>query len=125
MKYKKILIINPSYQSAYFTAPVAPVGIGYLAEFLKSGGVDYSIFDMALGYNLRDLKKRIETHNKGREPSTKTLLPFELAYYEACQSKYDALRREKYLKSTYGKRYLKNRLRDHLSAYSTGQGKER
>jgi len=59
MKYEKVLLINPSYRSAYFTAPVTPVGMGYLAEFLKRGGVDYSIFDMALGYNLRDLKKRI------------------------------------------------------------------
>ncbi len=71
-----------------------------------------------------DLKKRIEGHNKGYEPGTKHRMPFELAYYEACKSKYDALRREKYLKTTYGKRYLKSRLQDYLSRYSTGRGKE-
>ena len=62
-----------------------------------------------------DLKKRLDEHNKGYEPGTKHRIPFELAYYEACQSKYDALRREKYLKTTYGKRYIKSRLRDYLA----------
>jgi hypothetical protein len=47
------------------------------------------------------------------------MFPFELAYYEACQSTNDAFKREKYLKTTYGKRYLKNRLQDYLSGYST------
>ena len=71
-----------------------------------------------------DLRRRIGEHNQSQEPSTKQRAPFELVYYEACQSKYDALRREKYLKTTYGKRYLKNRLRDYLARYSTGRGKE-
>ena len=69
-----------------------------------------------------NLKKRVEDHNKGYEPGSKHRAPFELAYYEACHSKYDALRREKYLKTTYGKRYLKNRLKDYLKPYSTGRG---
>ncbi|GAF95165.1 unnamed protein product, partial [marine sediment metagenome] len=40
--------------------------------------------------------------------------PFQLVYYEACLGQQDALRREKYLKTAYGKRYLKNRLREEL-----------
>jgi putative endonuclease len=68
-----------------------------------------------------DLKRRIYRHNKGYEPSTKDMRPFELVYYEACPSKYDSLRREKYLKTTYGKRYLRNRLKDSFTTYSTGQ----
>jgi putative endonuclease len=71
-----------------------------------------------------DLRRRIKEHNKGQESSTKRGVPFELVYYEACQSKYDALRREKYLKTAYGKRYLKGRLRDYLACYSTGRRKE-
>jgi putative endonuclease len=67
-----------------------------------------------------DLKRRIDQHNKGHEPNTKNMRPFELVYYEARLSKYDSLRREKYLKTTYGKRYLKNRLKDSLATYSTG-----
>jgi len=68
-----------------------------------------------------NLKKRVDEHNKCQEPATRGRAPFELIYYEACQSKYDSLRREKYLKTTYGKRYLKNRLKDSLAAYSTGR----
>ncbi|PYL91413.1 MAG: hypothetical protein DMF16_02510 [Verrucomicrobia bacterium] len=48
--------------------------------------------------------------------STKRHLPVELIYYEACQNKKDAYHREKYLKSTYGHRYLRNR----HSHYFTG-----
>ena len=68
-----------------------------------------------------DLKNRLEEHNRGKEPGSKHMAaPLELAYYEACQSKKDAFKREKYLKTTYGKRYLKNRLQDYLASYSTG-----
>jgi len=66
-----------------------------------------------------DLRKRLDEHNRGQEPGSKHMAPFELVYYEACLSK-----REKYLKTTYGKRYLKNRLQDYLASYSTGRSKE-
>lgn len=33
----------------------------------------------------------------------------------------DAFRREKYLKSNYGKRYIKSMIRDYLSEHSTGR----
>ena len=64
----------------------------------------------------KDLKNRVEAHNSGKVESTQKRLPFELVYYEACVNDKDAFRREKYLKTTYGRRYLKNRLR----AYFTG-----
>jgi len=63
-----------------------------------------------------DLKKRMEQHNSGRVISTKGRLPVRLVYYEACLSQADAFRREKYLKSGPGKRYLKNRLKDSLAS---------
>ena len=68
-----------------------------------------------------DLRRRLDEHNTGKEPGSKHMAPFELAYYEACQSKSDAFKREKYLKTTYGKRYLKNRLQDYLARYSRGR----
>ena len=61
-----------------------------------------------------DLKRRIKQHNDGNSPYTSTRGPYRLIYYEACLSKSDAFRREKYLKSGMGKRYLKNRLKDSL-----------
>ncbi len=47
--------------------------------------------------------------------------------YEACSNKYDALPREKYLKTGGGKRYLQNRLEQSLWANSrngTSVGRE-
>jgi len=63
-----------------------------------------------------DLMKRTEDHNKGLVESTKNRRPLELIYYEACATQQDALHREKYLKTAYGKRYIKNRLKEYLDA---------
>jgi putative endonuclease len=62
-----------------------------------------------------DLKNRIKAHNSAKIESTRKRLPIELIYYEACLSKGDAFRREKYLKTTYGRRYLKNRLKGYFT----------
>jgi putative endonuclease len=61
-----------------------------------------------IGYT-NDLRKRIELHNAGRVESTKLRKPFDLIYYEASLNKDDALKREKYLKTTYGHRYIRKR----------------
>jgi putative endonuclease len=61
-----------------------------------------------------NLKSRIEDHNAGRVSSTKLRKPFQIIYSEACLNKYDALAREKYLKSGMGKRFLKNRLKRYF-----------
>jgi putative endonuclease len=66
-----------------------------------------------VGYTA-DLKKRVELHNKGQVASTKFRQPLELVYYEACLDQEDALHRERYLKTTYGHRYIRNRLRHYL-----------
>jgi putative endonuclease len=62
-----------------------------------------------------DLQKRIEEHNDGRVESTKNRKPFKVIYYEACMNEHDARLREKYLKTAWGKRYLKNRLKNYLT----------
>jgi putative endonuclease len=62
-----------------------------------------------------DLNKRIEEHNKGIVSSTKHRIPFELVYFECCLNQKDALHRERYLKTTYGKRYIRNRLSNFLN----------
>ena len=61
-----------------------------------------------------DLKRRFEQHNKGESPATKCRRPFELIFYEAYRNKYDALRREKYFKSTKGKTTLNTMLTEFL-----------
>ena len=67
-----------------------------------------------------DLKRRLSEHNAGRVRSTAKRRPLNLLYYEACLHESDARRREKYLKTGMGKRYLKKRLRDSLSEFVTG-----
>jgi putative endonuclease len=39
----------------------------------------------------------------------------KLIYWEGCISQKDAARREKYLKTAWGKRYIKGRVRDYLT----------
>lgn len=79
----------------------------------------YVIQSQKSGYlytgSTNDLRKRFNQHNKGKSTWTKSGIPWELIYYEACLNKEDANLREKYLKSGMGKRYLKNRLKRFLS----------
>ena len=63
----------------------------------------------------RDLRERFRLHQAGQVPSTETRRPLELIYYEACRNLQDAARREKYLKTAWGKRYLKTRLGNYLT----------
>lgn len=63
-----------------------------------------------------DLENRIEEHNRGQIESTKMRKPLELIYFEACSDEKDAIRREKYLKTSWGKRYIKSRLRNFLES---------
>ncbi len=65
-----------------------------------------------------DLKRRMAEHASGTVVSTKNRQPMKLVYYEACCDKQDAFYREKYLKTAWGKRYIKTRMKHYL----TGQG---
>ncbi len=59
-----------------------------------------------------NLEKRVNDHNSGKVNSTKFRRPLQLVYFEGSFNLHDALHREKYLKTTYGKRYLRNRLKN-------------
>src|SRR3990167_9819443 len=61
-----------------------------------------------------DLKLRFEKHIKGLVPSTKDGCPLKIVYYEACLNRNDATHREKYLKTHYGKTFIKSRLKSYL-----------
>ena len=62
-----------------------------------------------------ELKRRLEEHNSGISASTKWRRPLKLIYFEGSLNIKDAMKREKYLKTTYGKRYIKSRLGEFLS----------
>jgi len=72
------------------------------------------------GYT-QDLELRFEQHEKGKVESTKNRRPFKLIYYEACLIQADALKREKYLKTHYGKMFLRNRLKSYFTGQVGGQ----
>ena len=67
-----------------------------------------------------DLRRRILEHKKGGVASTKHKLPAKLILYEAYVLKSDAERREKYLKTTEGKRFLRQQIRDYLKLKHLG-----
>jgi len=65
------------------------------------------------GYT-KDIKSRLSDHQSGKVLSTKNRTPLKLIYWEGCLDRSDAVEREKYLKTAWGKRYLKNRLKNYL-----------
>ncbi len=65
-----------------------------------------------VGYT-NNLTKRFEQHNEGKVLSTKGRRPLRLVYFEGCLSQKDALKREKYLKTYYGKMFLGGRLKSY------------
>lgn len=68
-----------------------------------------------------DLKKRREEHNKGKNFSTAPYAPFKLIYYEAYLLKKDAEAREKYLKTSMGKRVIKKQLANFMKKIGKGK----
>ena len=61
-----------------------------------------------------DLQARYYQHHDGKVQSTAHWKRFELIFYEAYRNQYDAIRREKYLKTSKGKTTLKSMLREFL-----------
>jgi putative endonuclease len=63
----------------------------------------------------RNLSARVKAHNNGLVNSTKKRIPLELVYWEGRRNERDAAQREKYLKTAWGKRYIKSRIRRYLT----------
>jgi len=61
-----------------------------------------------------DLEKRIKRHQAGKVISTKDRRPLKLIFYEAYLNKSDALRREKYFKTSKGKTTRRTMLKEYL-----------
>jgi putative endonuclease len=80
----------------------------YVLQSLKDG-------EFYVGYTA-NLAGRIAEHNTQKNRSTKSRTPLRLIYAEACIAEEDARRRERYLKTTQGRRMLKLRLRKFLNS---------
>lgn len=65
------------------------------------------------GYT-KDIKRRFKEHNQKLNFSTKRYAPWKLIYYEACLNENDAKRREKYFKTSQGRKMLKLRIKEYL-----------
>jgi len=63
-----------------------------------------------------DLRKRVKEHNSGKNISTSYRRPLKLIYYEAYLLKSDAEAREKYLKTSMGKRVIKKQLKNWVKS---------
>jgi len=72
--------------------------------------------ELYIGYT-DNLKKRLAEHNSGLTLSTKRYKPWKLIYYEACININDAKRREKYFKTSQGRRLIKRRLKEYFYDY--------
>jgi putative endonuclease len=82
--------------------------------------------DIYTGYT-ENLKRRIEEHKLGKVKSTRHRKPIILIGYEAYRLKNDAARRERFLKTTEGRRLFRQQYRDILRGspgHSTGRGVE-
>ena len=62
-----------------------------------------------------NINKRLKEHWKGEVFSTQYRRPLILIYLEGCANEYDAKRREKYLKTTDGRRFLAKRLKTYYA----------
>ena len=78
----------------------------YILQSLKDG-------KKYTGYT-KNLPSRFEAHQNGEVQSTKDRRPFKLIYFEGCMNQQDATKREKYLKTHYGKIYIKQRLKSYF-----------
>jgi putative endonuclease len=74
----------------------------FIVYAIKSIGYNFMYIGMT-----EDLNERLRRHNKGYVRSTRKFAPFDLIYTENYLNRQQAREREKFLKSTSGKRFLK------------------
>jgi putative endonuclease len=74
----------------------------YYAYVLKSVNHDFYYKG-----HCSDLRKRLEQHNSGMTESLRPYLPFIHVYSEEFETEEQAIAKEKYFKSSAGRRFLK------------------
>jgi len=77
----------------------------YYAYVLKSKNFEYFYKG-----HCSDLIKRLEQHNSGMTVSIRPYIPFEVVYFEEFESLNEAIKREKYFKSSHGRKFLKQKM---------------
>ena len=77
----------------------------YFAYVIKSVSHDYFYKG-----HCKDLEVRLRQHNSGMTKSIRPFMPFVIVYYEEYGTLSEAVKREKYFKSSRGRAFLKNKL---------------
>jgi len=77
----------------------------FYAYVLKSENHDYFYKG-----HCQDLEKRLAQHNSGMTISIRPYIPFEIVYFEEFESESEAILREKYFKTSSGRKFLKKML---------------
>jgi putative endonuclease len=70
-------------------------------------------FDLYKGFTI-DVSNRLKEHNAGLTSSTKNFRPWKLVYCEIFLNKQDAVEREKYLKGSWRRKFLKDVIKNYL-----------
>jgi putative endonuclease len=55
----------------------------------------------------KDLQKRLIQHNSGMTVSIRPYIPFEIVYFEEFETEIEAIKREKYFKTSRGREFLR------------------
>ena len=66
-----------------------------------------------------NFERRLEEHNSKQVRSTKNRAPFKLVYKESAENLEEARKKEKYFKSGFGRKYVKNQI-NKLASSSNG-----
>lgn len=72
-----------------------------------------------IGYT-ENLENRFILHTNGKVGSTKNRRPIELIYYEAYKNQLDAKRREIFLKSGSGHRFIQKQMKNYFESKKSG-----
>ena len=66
------------------------------------------------GYTSKSLTERLSEHNRKCNEWDRGNSPFELVYHEEYQTKQEAMKRERFLKSGQGRKLLKDLIADKM-----------
>ena len=85
-------------------ATISPLKDKYFTYVIKS-----LHFQFIYKGHCSNLENRLKEHNSGMTKSIRKFAPFEIIYFEGYQTRNEAVLREKYFKSSAGRRFLKKK----------------
>ena len=64
-----------------------------------------------------DINRRLKEHNDGKSTFTKRHIPWKVFHMETFDTEYESIKREKYLKSAAGRRWMKKNLFSNMPGW--------